>query len=57
VSEALQNIAKHAAASDARVTAVHEREKLTLEVTDNGSSEIESPPGGGTKLRAELPCE
>jgi signal transduction histidine kinase len=81
VSEALQNIVKHAAASNARVTAVHEAGKLTLEVIDNGTGgantrsgtglsgladrvgavggvfEIKSPPGGGTTLRAELPCE
>ena len=79
VAEALANATKHANAArvDIRVTRAHDR--LTVEVTDDGSGGadpagpglsglrqrvealdgtllIDSPPGGPTVVRAELPC-
>jgi len=80
LGEALTNVARHAGASCARVSAAAERGRLVLEVEDDGrggavarpgsglrgiadrveacggSVSVESPPGGGTRLRAELPC-
>ena len=78
ISEALANVAKHAGATAARVTA--SGELVAVEVADDGlggaklrgasglagladrvhalagSLSIESEPGLGTTLRAELPC-
>jgi signal transduction histidine kinase len=80
VCEALTNVARHSRASHARVAAVAERDRLVVEVVDDGSGgavagsgsglrgiadrvaacggtvSIQSPPGDGTRLRAELPC-
>jgi signal transduction histidine kinase len=81
VQEALNNIAKHAEATSARVEVRHAGGQVVVEVTDDGVGgahtergsglrgladrveaiegrlRIWSPPGGGTRLRAELPCE
>jgi signal transduction histidine kinase len=80
-SEALTNVAKHAHASGAAITASCENGKLVIEVTDNGVGgavaeggtglrgladrveaqggrlRVESPPGGGTRVVGEIPCE
>ncbi|GAA1616427.1 sensor histidine kinase [Catellatospora bangladeshensis] len=80
VSEALQNVAKHAGAATTRVRAVVQAGHLVIEVGDDGPGgaspqrgsglrgladrvdavggrlHLDSPPGGGTTLRAELPC-
>jgi len=80
VSEALTNIAKHAAAASARVTVERHDDTLTVEIADDGPGgatidagsglrglsdrlaaldgrlELHSPPGGGTRMRCELPC-
>jgi signal transduction histidine kinase len=79
-SEALANAAKHAHASDVRLSAWHEQGVLSLEVSDDGIGgaaagggsglrgladrvealggrlTVSSPPGRGTRLRAEIPC-
>jgi signal transduction histidine kinase len=78
-SEALQNVAKYAQASKARVRAQAVGSELVLEVADDGvggaqlgegsglvglrdrvealegALELESPPGGGTRLAARIP--
>lgn len=80
VAESLTNIAKHANATEARITARLFGDRLLLEIMDNGSGgadpkggtglaglknrasaldgelRIESPKGGPTRIRAELPC-
>jgi signal transduction histidine kinase len=80
-SEALANVAKHAHATAASVSARREDGTLVVEVTDDGVGgaqpdggsglsglvdrvealggrlRIESPPGGGTQVRGEIPCE
>ncbi|MBL7488683.1 histidine kinase [Frankia sp. AgB1.9] len=80
VSEALQNVAKHAGVDEARLSVVREPRQLLIEVTDRGVGgalvaggtglrglldrvdavggglRIDSPAGGGTRLRAVLPC-
>jgi signal transduction histidine kinase len=80
VAEALTNIAKHSAATEASVVVRRVRGILTVEVADNGLGgadltagtgiaglvdrvtaldgklTVESPPGRGTRLRAEIPC-
>lgn len=80
VSEALQNITKHAGGAAAQVRATHETGCLIVDVSDDGPGGasivagtglrgladrveaiggrfgIHSPPGGGTHIRAELPC-
>jgi PAS domain S-box-containing protein len=81
VAEALTNVAKHAAATEAAVTVAVADGRLRIEVRDDGCGgahlatggagglpglhdrlaaldgtlAIESPPGGGTVVRAELP--
>jgi signal transduction histidine kinase len=81
VSEALANVAKHAAATNAEVS-VRELagQRVIVAVSDNGtggalpdagsglrgladrvaavggSLRIDSPPGRGTRLEAEIPC-
>jgi signal transduction histidine kinase len=79
VAEALTNVAKYAKASTATVRVVRERDRLCIEVADDGCGgaaatpgsglggladrvealdgrlEVESPPGRGTRVRAELP--
>jgi signal transduction histidine kinase len=80
VSEALQNVVKHAGGTAARVSAVHQPDRLIIDVVDDGPGgaseragsglrgladrveavggrfEVHSPPGRGTRIRAELPC-
>jgi len=80
VAEALTNVAKHSAATEASVIARREVGRLVVEVTDNGFGgataipgnglagladriaaldgqlTVDSPPGGPTRIRAELPC-
>jgi len=80
VSEALANIAKHAAASSTRITVRELTGRLVVEVSDNGTGgarpdggsglrgladrvaaaggvlRIDSPPGSGTRLEADIPC-
>ncbi|MGW2788002.1 sensor histidine kinase [Streptomyces populi] len=80
VSEALQNVVKHANDAGARIEAVQREGLLRIEISDDGPGGacpasgsglqgvkdrveavggqlwIESPPGGGTRLRIELPC-
>lgn len=80
VAEALTNIAKHSQASQAWVTVWQERNRLILEIADNGAGgavtdrgtglnglrdrvaaldgtfQVDSPIGGPTWLRVELPC-
>lgn len=80
-SEALANIAKHARASGASITASCEDGRLVIEVVDDGVGgaateggtglrgladrleaqggrlRIESPPGNGTRIVGEIPCE
>lgn len=81
VSEALVNIAKHAAASSATVRLHHSPQRLVVEVIDDGTGgatsdgrgtglrgladrvetlggrlQVWSPAGGGTRVRAEIPC-
>ncbi len=80
VSEALQNIVKHSAASAVWITAARSGNCLVVVIADDGCGgadprsgtglggladrigavggtfEIQSPPGGGTIIRAELPC-
>ncbi|MBI2760237.1 MAG: hypothetical protein HYX51_02280 [Chloroflexi bacterium] len=80
VAEALTNVAKHSAATEASVVVRRARGILTVEVADNGLGgadltagtglaglvdrvtaldgrmTVESPPGRGTRLYAELPC-
>ncbi|AXK34002.1 sensor histidine kinase [Streptomyces armeniacus] len=54
VQEALTNVAKHAAASTARVRLAYDRDRLTLTVTDDGGGgedgHVPSAPGGGFGL-------
>jgi signal transduction histidine kinase len=81
VSEALTNVVKHAAATEASVLLERDQSVLRVTVADDGvggarmtagsglaglrdrlealdaTLAIESPPGQGTTLRAELPCE
>jgi PAS domain S-box-containing protein len=81
-AEALANVAKHAAATEARVRIATEDDTLVVEVADDGRGgagvdgdgsgsglsglddrvaalggtlSVDSPPGGGTRLRAVLP--
>jgi signal transduction histidine kinase len=78
--EALANVAKHARASAATITAHQANGRLLVEVADDGVGgtdpakgsglrgladrvaaldgrlEVHSPPGGGTRVVAELPC-
>ena len=80
ISEALANVARHARASKAEVTACGDGGRLVVEVRDDGTGgaparggsgltgladrvaalggrlTITSPPGGGTTIRAGLPC-
>ncbi|MEU8034907.1 ATP-binding protein [Streptomyces sp. NPDC049099] len=80
VSEALQNVVKHANDARARIEAVQREGLLCIEISDDGPGGacpasgsglqgvedrveavggqlwIDSPPGGGTRLRMELPC-
>ncbi len=80
VAEALTNVAKHARASEVTVRISRERERLVVEIRDNGAGgatvppsgglagltdrvagidgllTVDSPPGGPTVVRAELPC-
>ena len=79
VVEALTNVAKHSGATEAKVWIRRAKDRLSLEVTDNGAGgadlkggtglaglaeriaaldgkfTIESPPGGPTRVRAEIP--
>ncbi|MEU7002116.1 sensor histidine kinase [Nonomuraea sp. NPDC046570] len=81
VSEALTNIAKHAAATRAEVLVQRVEDVLTVTVLDDGHGGadldggsglrglnqrvasvdgvlwLDSPPGGPTRITAELPCE
>jgi signal transduction histidine kinase len=81
VSEGLANVAKHAAATSARVDVTRADGRAVVEVVDDGAGgadtesgsglrgladrvealggrlRVWSPAGGGTRLRAELPCE
>ncbi len=80
VAEALTNVAKHAEATRAWLTAEYQGDRLVVEVLDNGRGganlmgtglaglrdrvraidgdlTLASPPGHGTTLRVELPCE
>jgi signal transduction histidine kinase len=80
VSEALANVAKHAAASRAQVAVVYTHGHVLVDVDDDGVGgadpsrgsglrglvdrvhaldgelELESGPGSGTRLHAEIPC-
>ncbi|HEX9343289.1 MAG TPA: sensor domain-containing protein [Actinomycetota bacterium] len=80
VAEALTNVAKHARATEVTVRISRERERLLVEIRDNGAGGatvahggglggladrvagidgrlvVDSPPGGPTVVRAELPC-
>ena len=79
VAEALTNVAKHSAATEASVMVGREVARLVVEVSDNGLGgadpagnglgglarrvaaldgrlTVDSPPGGPTRVRAELPC-
>jgi signal transduction histidine kinase len=79
VVEALTNVAKHSGATEARVWVRRLKDRLAIEVGDNGSGgadarsgsglgglaeriaaldgrmTIDSPPGGPTRVRAEIP--
>jgi signal transduction histidine kinase len=81
VCEALTNIAKHADAANARISASRRNGSLVVEVQDDGVGgarvdgssglrglidrvealggrvTIDSPPGAGTRIEAEIPCE
>jgi signal transduction histidine kinase len=72
VSESLANVAKYARASGARVELSRCDRMLRVEVTDDGSGlrgledrvaavcgrfQVETPPGGGTRVLAEIPCD
>lgn len=80
IAEALANVARHARASHAEVTACLAGCQLVVEITDDGIGgaptyggsgltgladrvaafggwlTVTSPPGHGTRIRAELPC-
>jgi signal transduction histidine kinase len=71
VSETLANVGKHAQASAAAVAVGREDGTLVVEVTDDGSGlrgladrveahggrlRVWTPRGGGTRVRAEIPC-
>ena len=80
VSESLTNIAKHAQATEARVSVERHDGRLVVEVVDDGvggadtergsglrglADRVEAlggrlrvwtPAGGGTRVRAEIPC-
>jgi signal transduction histidine kinase len=80
VSEALANVAKHAAATNAEVSVRELAGRVVVAVSDNGiggalpdagsglrgladrvaavggALRIDSPPGCGTRLEAEIPC-
>jgi signal transduction histidine kinase len=80
VSEGLANVAKHAAATTARVDVTRSDGRAIIEVVDDGAGgadsdrgsglrgladrvealggrlRVWSPPGDGTRLRAEMPC-
>src|SRR5262245_39266572 len=80
ISEALANVARHAQASKAEITACGDGDRRVVEVRDDGIGgaparggsgltgvadrvaalggrlTITSPPGGGTTIRADLPC-
>ena len=80
VSEALQNVAKYAMATQATVSVRRRNGHVLVDVTDDGvggadaahgsglrgledrvaaldgSLRLESPPGRGTRLHAEIPC-
>ena len=47
VAEALTNVAKHSAATEANVRAIREDDRLVLEVTDNGIGGIDESRGTG----------
>lgn len=79
VVEALTNVAKHSGATEAKVWVRRLKDRLAIEVSDNGSGgadarsgsglgglaeriaaldgqmTIDSPPGGPTRVRAEIP--
>jgi signal transduction histidine kinase len=81
VSEALANTAKHSHATEVGVSVRHDRDRIVVEVTDDGIGgattaggsglrgladriealggrfTVSSPPGRGTTLHAEIPCE
>ena len=81
VSEALANVAKHAAAGHAEVTIREAAGRLVVRVSDDGAGgarpdggsglrgladrvasaggllRIDSPPGAGTRLEADIPCQ
>ena len=80
VAEALTNVAKHARATRAWLTAEFQGDRLVVEILDNGIGGaypngaglaglrdrvraidgdfmVVSPPGTGTTVRVELPCE
>jgi signal transduction histidine kinase len=82
ISEAVRNARTHAYAHSIRVAVAHQRDRLVVEVTDDGvgganspdswgvgrqrarelvtvlggTFDIDSPPGVGTHVKAELPC-
>jgi signal transduction histidine kinase len=80
VSEALANVAKHAAACSTRIAIRELTGRLVVEVSDDGTGgarpdggsglrgladrvaaaggvlRIDSPPGSGTRLEADIPC-
>jgi signal transduction histidine kinase len=80
VSESLANVGKHACADSATVVVMRRRDRLVVEVTDDGvggadtelgsglrglADRVEAlggqlrvwtPPGGGTRVLAEVPC-
>jgi signal transduction histidine kinase len=80
VSEALANVAKHAAASSTQITIRELTGRLIVEVSDDGAGgarpdggsglrgladrvaaaggvlRVDSPPGAGTRLEADIPC-
>jgi len=79
-AESLTNVAKHAAASQVRLSITQENARLRVVIADDGiggadpsgssglrgladrvealggSLAVDSPPGGGTRVVAELPC-
>jgi signal transduction histidine kinase len=80
VAEALTNVVKHSGATGVSVAVRRERDRLVIDVEDDGHGgadeargsgltgirrrvaaydgrmELDSPPGGPTRMRVELPC-
>jgi signal transduction histidine kinase len=54
VVEALTNVAKHSGAERCRVHIVHRRDRLRLEVTDDGTGGADAAGGGLTGLRQRV---